>query len=312
MKVLIAGGTGFIGGYLCRELHERGHEVTAMARSPDDSALPDGVATVAGDVTDYDSIRGAPEGMDAVVNLVAVSPLFVPDGGTEMYDRVIRQGTENLLRAAEGADVGRFIQQSGLGADPDGTTHFIRAKGRAEAAVRGSDLPHVIVRPSVVFGDGGEFVSFTKRMKRTFAPGIPVYPLPGGGKTRFQPIWVGDLVPMLADCVEGDEHLGETYELGGPEVLTLREISEMVYEAEGKSVTVMGLPMPLARVGLTVLGALGFPLGPDQYRSLKFDNTVGTNDVGAFGVDEADLTTFVQYIGLTDGRGTAQSSDVTA
>ncbi|QLG61529.1 complex I NDUFA9 subunit family protein [Halorarum salinum] len=312
MKVLIAGGTGFIGGFLCRELHDRGHDVTAMARSPDDSALPDGVATVAGDVTDYDSIVDAVAGADAVVNLVALSPLFTPDGGNEMHDRIHRRGTENLLRAAGEADVERFVQQSALGADPNGDTHYIRAKGRAEEAVRGSDLPHVVTRPSVVFGEGGEFVSFTKRMKRTFAPGIPVFPLPGGGRTRFQPIWVEDLVPMLADCVEGEEHLGETYELGGPEVLTLRQVSEMVYEAEGKSISVMGLPMPLARVGLTVLGALGFPLGPDQYRSLKFDNTVGTNDVGAFGVDEADLETFGEYLGLADGRRTAQSTDATA
>ena len=312
MKVLIAGGNGFIGRYLCRELDERGHDVTALARSPDEATLPDGVETVRGDVTDYDSVRDAPAGADAVVNLVALSPLFTPDGGNEMHDRVHRLGTENLLRAAEEADVGRFVQQSALGADPDGDTHYIRAKGRAEAAVRDCDLPHVITRPSVVFGEGGEFVSFTKRMKGMFAPGLPVYPLPGGGKTRFQPIWVRDFVPMLADTVEEDEHLGETYELGGPEVLTLREITDMVYESEGKSVSVVGLPMGLAKLGLTVLGTLGFPMGPDQYRSLKFDNTTRNNDIGAFGVDEADLTTLAEYLGLEGQRGASRRADTPA
>ncbi|QLG27668.1 complex I NDUFA9 subunit family protein [Halorarum halophilum] len=312
MQVLIAGGDGFIGRYLCRELDERGHDVTAMARSPDDADLPDGVETVRGDVTDYDSVRDAPAGADAVVNLVALSPLFTPDGGNEMHDRVHRLGTENLLRAAEEADVGRFVQQSALGADPDGDTHYIRAKGRAEAAVRDSDLPHVITRPSVVFGDGGEFVSFTKRMKGMFAPGLPVYPLPGGGETRFQPIWVGDLVPMLADAVEDDDHLGETYELGGPEVLTLRQITDMVYESEGKSVSVVGLPMGLAKVGLTVLGTLGFPMGPDQYRSLEFDNTTRDNAIGAFDVREADLTTFAEYLGLEGRGGTARRTGTPA
>ena len=313
MRVLIAGGTGFVGQYLCRELHGRGHDVTAMARSPEDADLPDGVETVRGDVTDYDSIRDAPAGMDAVVNLVALTTLYTPEGGNEMHDRVHRAGTENLLRAAEAADVDRFVQQSALGADPDGPTHYIRAKGRAEAAVRRSDLPHVIFRPSIIFGEGDEFVDFTKRLKSWFAPGLPLYPLPGGGElTRFQPIWVREFVEIFADGVEGDDHLGETYEIGGPEVLTLRQVADMVFEAEGKSVTVVPLPMALARVGLTAFGAVGFPMGPDQYRSLKFDNTTDDNDVAAFGRAEADLATFGEYLGLSAGRGEARSSGAPA
>ncbi|WP_313694556.1 complex I NDUFA9 subunit family protein [Halorarum halobium] len=302
MKVLIAGGTGFIGTYLCRELSERGHDVTAMSRSPGGADLPDGVETLAGDVSDADSIDGAADGMDAVVNLVSLSPLFRPAGGNEMHDRVHRRGTENLLGEAEGADVDCFLQMSGLGADSGGSTDFLRAKGRAEEAVRDGDVPHVIFRPSVVFGDGGEFVSFTKEMKRLFAPALPVYPLPGGGRTPFQPIWVGDLVPILADALEEERHLGELYHVGGPDVLTLREIADMVYESEGKSVRVVGLPMGLARVGLTVLGTLGFKLGPDQYRSLRMNHTTPDNDLDAFGRTEADLTTFADYLGLSGRR----------
>jgi NADH dehydrogenase len=151
----------------------------------------------------------------------------------------------------------------------------------------------------VVFGEGGEFVSFTKRLKRLFAPGVPVYPLPGGGQTRFQPVWVGDLVPMVAAAVEDDAHAGETYEVGGPETLTLREVVELVYESDGSSVSVVSLPMALAGVGLSVMDAVpGMPMGRDQYRSLRFDNTTADNDVGAFGVDEADLTAFRSYLGV--------------
>jgi NADH dehydrogenase len=132
-----------------------------------------------------------------------------------------------------------------------------------------------------------------------FAPGVPLYPLPGGGKTRFQPIHVEDLVPMIAAAVTDDEHAGETYEIGGPEVLTLRQVTDLVYEAERKGVTIVPLPMPLAKVGLSVLGAVpGFPMGPDQYRSLKFDNTTADSDVGAFGVDQADLTTLGEHLGI--------------
>ncbi len=297
MKVLVAGGTGFIGSYLCRALAERGHDVTALARSGGET--PEGVDVATGDVTDYDSIAGAVEGQDAVVNLVALSPLFEPKGGNVMHDRIHRGGTENLVRAAEDAGVEGFLQLSALGADPDGDTAYIRAKGQAEEIVRESDLDWTIFRPSVVFGEGGEFVSFTKRLKGMFAPGVPLYPLPGGGKTRFQPIHVEDLVPMLADALENDEHVGETYEIGGPETLTLRQVTDLVYEAEKKSVTIVPLPMPLAKVGLTVLGAVpGFPMGPDQYRSLQFDNTTADNDVAAFGVDPDELTTLAAHLGV--------------
>ena len=297
MKVLVAGGTGFIGSYLCRALADDGHAVTALSRSPEET--PDGVTGVTGDVTDYDSIASAVDGHDAVVNLVALSPLFEPDGGNRMHDRIHRGGTENLVRAAEDGGVERFVQLSALGADPNGDTAYIRAKGEAEEIVRESGLDWTIFRPSVVFGEGGEFVSFTKRLKGMFAPGVPLYPLPGGGKTRFQPIHVEDLVPMIAAAVTDDEHAGETYEIGGPEVLTLRQVTDLVYEAEKKGVTIVPLPMPLAKIGLSVLGAVpGFPMGADQYRSLKFDNTTADNDVGAFGVDPAELTTLGEHLGV--------------
>jgi uncharacterized protein YbjT (DUF2867 family) len=310
MRILVAGGSGFIGSYLCEELLERGHDVTAVSRSAYAADLPEAVIVKSGDVTDYDSIEDTVFGHDVVVNLVALSPLFKPNGGDEMHDEVHRGGTENLLRAAENGGVERFVQLSALGADSNGDTAYIRAKGRAEELVRESDIPGVNFRPSVVFGDGGEFVPFTKKLKGMFAPGVPLYPLPGGGKTRFQPIWVEDLVPMLADGVEDDEHLGETYEVGGPETLTLREVTNKVYEADGKSVGIVPLPMGLAKVGLTVMGAVGGPMGQDQFRSLKFDNTTSSNDIGAFGVSKTELTTLDEYLGLSAGAGSGSAATV--
>jgi NADH dehydrogenase len=300
MDILVAGGSGFIGRHLCERLVERGHDVTALSRDPDPGALPEGVETAMGDVTAYDSIEAHFEGRDAAVNLVALSPLFEPKGGNRRHDEVHRGGTENCVRAAEEHGVDRFVQLSALGADPEGDTHYIRAKGRAEQAVRDSELEWVIFRPSVVFGEGGEFVSFTKRLKGMFAPGLPLYPLPGGGrKTRFQPIWVGDIAGMIAEATVEEGHPGETYEVGGPEVLTLREITEMVYESEGRSVRIVGLPMGLAGVGLKTLGVVpGFPMGGDQYRSLKFDNTTDDNDVDAFGLGVEDLTRLGSYLGV--------------
>jgi NADH dehydrogenase len=290
MNVLVVGGSGFIGTNLCPELLDRGHEVAVLSRSPDSGDLPAGVETVAGDVTDYDDVEGAFEGRDAVYFLPALSPLFKPKGGNEQHFRIHRDGTEHCVRAAEEHGVDRYVQMSALGADPDGSTAYIRAKGQAEGIVRESALDWTIFRPSVVFGEGGEFVSFTKKLT---PPGIA--PLPGGGKTRFQPIWVGDLVPMLADAIDGDDHVGETHEIGGPEKLTLKEIAKMVRGG----VAVIPVPMALAGIGLSVAGSIpGFPMGADQYRSLQFDNVTDDNDIAAFGVEMEDLTTLSSYLGV--------------
>ncbi|WP_423744008.1 complex I NDUFA9 subunit family protein (plasmid) [Haladaptatus sp. SPP-AMP-3] len=290
MKVLVTGGTGFIGQHLVRELHGRGHEVTALARSPDEAAFPADVERAMGDVTAYASIEGAFAGQDAVINLVSLSPLFEPPRGLD-HMRVHLGGTRNVVRAAEEHGVGKIVQMSALGADPTGPTEYIRAKGRAEELVTGSDLRWTIFRPSVVFGEGSEFLSFTKKLTPPY-----LAPLPGGGKTRFQPIWVGDLAPMLADGVD-ESRDGDTYEIGGPEVLTLAEVAKLARRAEGQSVTIVPIPMELAGVGLKLGGAIpGFPMGGDQYRSLKFDNTVSDNDVSAFGVEPEELTTLQVYL----------------
>lgn len=300
MRVLIAGGTGFIGAALASELVERGHDVVSLSRTPDDSALPAGVSTVAADVTDPEAVSTAVEGADAVVNLVALSPLFQPSGGDGRHRVVHLGGTENLVAAARDHGVAKFVQLSALGADPDGSTHYVRAKGQAETVVRESDLDWTVVRPSVVFGEGGEFVAFTKTLTTPYVTGLP-----GGGNTRFQPIWVGDLVPMLTDAVEGDEHVGATYEIGGPDVMTLADVSRVIYRASGKSLVVLSVPMALARVGLSVGDRIpGFPMGRDQYRSLQFDNTVADNDVDAFEVDETELRPFADYLNESGRNGT--------
>jgi uncharacterized protein YbjT (DUF2867 family) len=286
MKVLVTGGTGFIGQYLCTELADRGHDVTALARSPDASGLPREVTVEEGDVTDRDSLDFA--GQEIVVNLVALSPLFDPKG-KKTHESVHLGGTRNVVSAAEDAGVSRIVQMSALGADSSGPTEYIRAKGKAEAVVKKSNLDWTIFRPSVVFGDGGEFVSFTKKL----TPPV-VAPMPGGGRTRFQPIWVKDLVSMLADTVEDDSHTNEIYEIGGPEVLTLAEVAKL---SRGGGVTIIPVPMALTKIGMTVAGPVPFvPFGPDQARSLEFDNTTPDNDIAAFGASEDELLTLAEYL----------------
>ncbi|QRV16423.1 complex I NDUFA9 subunit family protein [Haloterrigena salifodinae] len=302
MKILVAGGTGFIGTPLCTELHERGHEVTALSRDPSNADLPAGVDRVAGDVSAYDSIAETVAGHDAVVNLVSLSPLYQPPD-EDAHERVHLGGTANLVRAAEDGGVDRFLQMSALGADPDADTEFLRTKGAAEDVVTESRLAWTIVRPSVVFGDGAEFLEFTKQLTTPYVTGLP-----GGGKTRFQPIWVGDLVPMLADVLDDDTHVGETYEIAGPQIVTLADATELSYAAEGKSVSIVSIPMSLAKFGLSAIDPVPFlPFGADQARSLEINNTVVTNDVSAFGVSEDELTTLGSYLGV-DAAGRRQAS----
>lgn len=209
MDVLVVGGTGFVGTHLCRELAGRGHHVTALSRNPDEADLPPAVDRVAGDVTDYDSIEGAFEGQDAVVFLTALSVLFKPKGGYERHFDVHLGGTKNAVRAAKARGIRKYVQMGNIGADPNSDVAFFAAKGQAEQVVRDSGLDWTIVRPSLLYGDDppGEFISFTKLL-------APPYftPLPGGGKTRFQPIWIEDFVPIVADAVEGTAsgpHAGE-------------------------------------------------------------------------------------------------------
>lgn len=294
MKILVAGGDGFVGTSLCAELADRGHDVTALSRDPDGTGLPAGVDHATGDVTAYDSVVDHVDGQDAVVNLVALSPLFRPRGGEERQFDVHVGGTKNLVRAATEHGADRFVQQSSLGARPDARTHHLRAKGEGERVVRESDLDWTIMKPSVIFGEGGEFVRFTKLLALPY-----LTPLPGGGDTPFQPIWIGDFAPILADAVEKDEHVGKTYEIGGPEVLSLAEVARLAHRADGRDVNVIPLPLGLTKAGLSVAAAIPrFPFGPDQIRALKENNTTDGNDVSAFGVDEADLRTLGDYLGL--------------
>jgi len=293
MNVLVVGGTGFVGTRLCAELVDRGHEVAALSRTPGDADLEDEVERIAGDVTAYASVVGAFEGRDAVYFLPALSALFEPPPGRS-HDAVHRRGTETALRAAREHDVGRYVQLSGIFPHPEPRTDYGRAKARAEALVAESGLEWTIVRPGIVFGDGDEFGAFLKYVTTPW-----VAPLPGGGEARYQPIWVGDLASMLADCLEDEAHVGRTYALVGPERLTLRECVELLYAAEGRTVRTVPVPTRFVKLVLSFLEYVPrAPMGADQAKSVGLDLVVGDDDADAFGVDPAAMVTYAEYLGV--------------
>ncbi|MFB6284471.1 MAG: complex I NDUFA9 subunit family protein [Halobacteria archaeon] len=292
MKIAITGGTGFVGSHLANELMERGNEVTAISRNPDETKHPvdDEVELEKGDVTELESLKF--EGYDVVVHLVALSPLFKPP---VPYEDVHVEGTRNVLEACDRDGVDELVHLSALGVEEEGDTEYDRTKARAESLVKDSSLNWTVFKPSVIFGDGGEFVGFTKTLTTPVVTGLP-----GGGKTKFQPIWVEDVVDMVADAVENrEEYGGGTYEIAGPEILTLKRITQMAYEADGKKTRILPVPMAVAKIGLSIADGIdAVPMGKDQYKSLKNDNVVERNDAAEFGYDEGSLTSIGGYLGV--------------
>jgi NADH dehydrogenase len=232
-------------------------------------------------------------GMEAVVHLVALSPLYQPTGGEGQHDTVTAQGTRNVVEAAEAADVDRLIYQSALGADESSEMAYLRAKGHAEAAVRDADLEWTIVRPSIIYGEEGEFLDFMELVTTPF-----VTALPGGGRTMsFQPIWIEEFTPLLADCIVEESHVGQRYEIGGAQQLTLADVTEAIYRARGQSVMIVPVPVALAQLGLTLADPLPFvPMGRGQAQAFRYENVTEENAVDAFGIEADDLTRLEAYL----------------
>jgi NADH dehydrogenase len=284
MDVFVAGGSGFVGRRLCEVLDSRGHSVTAASRSPSATSLPPTVDTVAVDIVN-DPLEQALVGHDVVVNLVAL-PAHVQSARS--HDVVHGEGTRNLVSASEAAGVRRFHQMSALGVDSDVETAYFEAKRKGEGVVRSSSLSWVIYRPSVLFGDGCRFLPFLRRLSVA-----RVVPLPGGGRMRVQPLWIDDLVEIVAAGVSDPSRTGETYSLGGPATLTLAELVR-VLRPRG---IVVPIPHAIAAGLAVIAGAVpGVPLGRDQVRFQQHDNVADPNDVAAFGIETAELLSLQGYL----------------
>lgn len=302
MRIAVAGGTGFIGGELCKELHRRGHEVTAISRNRMETDVLEGVGEAEGDVTRPDTLREPFRGSDAVVNLVALSPMTKPRRGEEMHLKVHLGGTENVVSVARDEGVDTVLQISAVGADPEGPTHYSRAKGRAEEAVKRSGLDYVVIRPSIVFGEGSGFTGFLEKYTPPYLAFLP------GADTKFQPIWRGDLVPGLAGSLEDPDLRGRVLEVGGPEEFTLAEMTRYFHRSRGRPVKVVPLPGAVSLIALALLDRLPFvPLGMDQYRSLGMDNTVEDNAVRELGLEPGDMVRFKEFYGTNSGQGRVTS-----
>jgi uncharacterized protein YbjT (DUF2867 family) len=275
--VLVTGGTGFIGSHIVRRLLANGHRPVVMSRRPDraGTSLPPGVEVRQGDVGDPASLRRAMEGVDVVINAVQFPnhPVQNPRRGWT-YMKVDGEGTERQVAAAREAGVKRFIYLSGAGTREGQTAPWFLAKLWAEKAVRESGIPFTIFRPSWVYGPEdrslNKFVAFAR-----FLPFIPVI---GDGKTKVQPVFVGDLAEVVAASVDLPEAAGKVYEVGGPEWLTMDEIIQTMLRVMGKQRPLIHHPawfMKLATAPLTLLPAP--PLSPEAVDFVLMEEPV---DVG--------------------------------
>ena len=273
MTVLVTGATGFIGPHVAHALRAREIPVRALVRDPAKAGRLSawGVEVVRGDVTDPESLRAACAGVDAVIHLVAIIV-----GRPADFERIMAQGTRDLVRAAQEAGVRRFVLASALGLDErtKDAVPYYRAKWAMERAVADSGLEHVIFRPSFVFGkDGGVLPTFVRLAR--FAP---VTPIVGPGTQRLQPIWVDDLAEYYVRSLDEPNVANRTFEVGGPDAPTWNEFWERLKRVLGARRPSLHVPFGLLRAQAALTERLpGAPVTRDQLTMLQLGDNVVTS-----------------------------------
>src|SRR5258708_2151813 len=224
--VMVFGGSGFIGRYVVRRLACAGARVNVVVRDVEGAKFlkPMGdvgqIALMRGSVADPASVGLAVAGADSVVNLVGI----LYERGRQRFEALHHQGARRIAEAARAAGVARLVQVSAIGAEPGCTPLYARTKAEGEAAVRAVFAEATILRPSIVFGPEDDFFNRFAAMARL----LPALPLIGGGRTRFQPVYVDDVARAIVDALDAPGAAGKTYELGGPRIYSFRELIQVV------------------------------------------------------------------------------------
>jgi NADH dehydrogenase len=323
--VAVFGGTGFLGRHVVRGLLPAGADIKRCARRPRRAEFTPGdlgqVVPLAADITDEDSVARAVERADVVVNLVGV--LFERRRGT--FHAVHVEGARRVARAARAAGAKRLIHVSALGADARSPSEYARTEAAGEAAAR-AEFPGVtIVRPSILFGPEDDFFNRFAVIARL----APALPLVGGGRTRFAPVYVGDVGRAIAAMVARDGTAGETFELGGPHVYTFRELMELLLREIGRRRLLVPIPFWLASVQAwfleqptRIVSWIEPALAPrpmltrDQVRLLRADSVPSGQAPGlaALGIEptacEVVLPTYLGRFRRAPARGRVQRSGI--
>lgn len=282
--VTVFGGSGFVGSQIVRALARRDLRVRVAVRRPGRGyRLPmlgdvGQIEIVQANVRDAASVGRALDGAEACVNAVAV----LYQSGRQTFEDLHVAGARGIARAARARGVDRFVQISAIGADPASGAAYARTKAAGEAAVREALPSSVIVRPSVVFGPGDAFFNRFAAM----ATASPVLPLIGGGATRFQPVFVGDVAAAVGAALADDTAAGRAYELGGPTVYSFKALMALLLEEIGRPRLLAPVPFALARIlglagdAVAATGLMAPPITRDQVEMLRQDNIVSPGALG--------------------------------
>ncbi|SDU30444.1 NADH dehydrogenase [Verrucomicrobium sp. GAS474] len=300
--ILVTGGTGFVGREVVRELAARGYTIRLLCRDavkgkglPWLRALAKGnhgqIEVVSGDILDPASLPAACAGVDTVVHLVGI----IAERGTHTFRRVHAEGTANLVRAARQADVHRFVHMSALGTKPGARSPYHATKWEGEESVRNGSggMVWTIFRPSVIFGPRDRFAN---RLAAFLRPPLSLlqlntFPLFGGGHSRLQPVSVDDVAKAFVAAIPHADAAGKTYDLVGPEPLTLRELLRVIVEVQGSHILFFPLPWPLAFLAGALLEKLPDPPVTVAQVTMLRDDNVGdpAPAAAAFGLKQASF-----------------------
>ncbi len=276
MKVLVTGGTGFVGHAVLAKLRATGHAARALVRNPASPRATElakrfGAETVAGDVLDADSIQRALRGCEAVIHLVGI----ISEVGPNTFHNAHTLATQNVVRAAERAGVNRYLHMSALGTRPNAASRYHRTKWAAEQAVRESRLAWTIFRPSLIYGAEDHFVNLFANLARW----SPILPVMGSGRGKLQPVSVEVVAAAFVNALNEPRAVGQTYDLCGPDRLSFLQVLDTILSVAGRRRLKLRVPLPLARLQAAALEFVfprllgrAAPLNRDQLIMLEEDN----------------------------------------
>jgi uncharacterized protein YbjT (DUF2867 family) len=295
----IFGGTGFIGRYVVERLADRGARILVISRSPRSHAQHlqplgsvDQIVAQSADLSSETALRRAVAGAAGVINLIGI----LYETGRQQFAEIHGALAGRIAAAAHAEGVGRLVQISAIGADPGSASAYARSKAEGERRVHEAFPGATILRPSIVVGPEDGFFNRFAAMARV----LPALPLIGGGQTRFQPVYVGDVAQAVIAALQRDDARGKTYELGGPQTYTFAELMRYMLQVLGRRRLLVNLPFGIATLQARFLELLPEPLlTRDQVELLKRDNVVspGMPGLEALGITPTPIELIVpQYL----------------
>ncbi len=300
-EILVTGGTGFLGRHVCRALVARGNLPRLLVRTGSEGRIPEDVRRACrvtqGDVTNRECLVNAAQSTGAIVHLAGIIREFPARG--ETFEKVHVEGTRHAVHAAKQWRIERFVHVSALGAEAGSPSGYFDSKGRAEEIVRNSGLSWTIFRPSGIFGPGDRFFTELARAVRR----APFLPVPGDGRFLLQPVFVGDVVKGIADCLARPDTEGRAFDVGGPERFPYIELVDRLAAAAGVRVRKVHISVSGIRRATHFLSRFEkFPLGPEMLDVLLAGNTSDSAPYfTAFGLDPMPVSTYLGSPQAADG-----------